>query len=375
MVAVVVLLATACGSGTHTAAVTPTATPTPSPTPHQTYVVLLQGDPRFPTHIAIVDMSGTVVAGADFDAGSAPLICDAVYVRPPIARIVDGVVYFVDHSGVIRRLDQTGKTAEVMRLPITSSQQQPYFAVSPDGSKVMASIVKVPSVNSNATSLTDCPGADRSQGVENYIGDAGAVPRTLGPGDFTEMPPMATVVAGWDATGPLGTTHTYTGVQNGVPFDHFAGVNLVRLDPTTGAAVGAPLGGTDCRPLDRLVDGTLLCLLPNYDLAVRKPDGSTIWTVKPPQYTAFTPALAPDADHIAVEGAILGPGGTVASGPRVVAPTGPPLFVPFGWIDANTLVGGDANKPTALFLIKTSSPGTAIPFPAAGSFVGVLPGS
>jgi hypothetical protein len=366
--AVILLLAAACGPSTPTAAGTPVATP--SPTPHQTYLVLLRGTP-FPTHVAIVDMSGHEVAGADF-AGGGPRICDAFYVRPPIARIVDGAVYFVDHSGVIRRLDATGATTVVMRLPIKSSQQQPYFAVSPDSSKVMASIVKVPGVNPNATGLSDCLGADTSQGVENFIGDAGSTPRSLGPGDYNATTGQATVVAGWDATGPLGTTHTYISAQNPGPWDRFAGQNLVRLDPATGAAIGAPLGGADCRPVDLLVGGTLLCLLANERLAVRKPDGSTIWSATPPTHNcSYTPAVAPDAAHIGVEGAILSRDGTVAPAPRLA--TGCRVILPFGWIDTGTMVGGDPGPPTAWFLVKASSPGAATPFPVAGRFVGVVP--
>jgi hypothetical protein len=118
---------------------------------------------------------------------------------------------------------------------------------------------------------------------------------------------------------------------------------------------------------DFVVEGTLLCgvrsqpgyiLMPNEALAVRNPDGSTIWSVTPPaQNCPFTPALAPDAAHLAVEGTILGRDGTVTSAPPLVAPTGCRVIIP----------------PTSLFLVKTSSPGASTRFPVAGTFVGVLP--
>jgi hypothetical protein len=333
-------------------------------------LVLLQGDP-FPNRIAIVDLHGNEVASTSFAYGKPPLICGAGYLQPPVVRVVGHLVYFVDGTGTIRDLDLSGKLNEITQLPLTSSQQQPYFAVSPDGNALLANVVKLRGVNPNSSSPGDCAGPDSSQGIEDYSASPGSSPRDLGPGDFGTFSP--TVVAGWDKSGPLGTTQTAIGFQNPGSTFRFAGEYLVRVDPNSGAATGAPLGGSDCRPVDFTDNGTVLCYLQSGALSVRASNGNVIWSVNAPAGTTWwpTPLLSVGAQRIALGTRIISRDGSSVSMPGFNPAPSAAGVEPRAWLDDETLVVADANKESQLYLLQAPY-STSEAFLTQGRLAGVI---
>lgn len=94
--------------------------------------------------IAIANSQGYAVARASFSPRSVPQQFDAATVMQPEAYVAAGAVYYADGSGVVRRLDPTGKVASVATFPLMSPEQELSFAVSPDGSQLMAARLNFP---------------------------------------------------------------------------------------------------------------------------------------------------------------------------------------------------------------------------------------
>ena len=375
-------LLSGCSSVSAPAQPSSQASSTPEPTARAALprlLVLLQGSDT-QRHLALVDLQGHEVAGADFVPDLPPLVCGAGWIQPPTIRIVGQVVYFIDRTGTIRSLDRSGATAKIGQLPVTDRQMQPYFAVSPDGHKVLATVVTWTAVNPAARGPEDCGLPGSVPQVETFSVDAGGTTRSLSRAPLTS-PFKPTVVAGWDQTGPIATAETEIGHQTITPSDVFSGARLVRVDPDTGAPTATSVGGPDCKPLDVTSDWHFLCssVADWSALSVRIEDGTVLWSQHTPRCcsVAFTPRLAPDADHVALEGLIIARGGTIASLPRLNA-AGQGLlgtFVPVGWIDSQTVIGGEATQPDSLQLVSLTDLSRRTDFPLKGRFVGLLSGS
>ena len=353
----------------------PTADAT-APAPLPRLIVMLQSLGE-QSHLALVDLQGHEVAGADFLPDLPPRLCGAGWIQPPSIRIVGQVVYFIDRTGTIRSLDRSGVSARIGQVPVTDRQVQPYFAVSPDGRRILATLVTWTAVNPAATSPENCSLPGSAPQVETFLVEAGGASRSLGRAVLTS-PFRPTVVAGWDQTGPIATAETDIGHQAITPTDVFSGARLVRIDPDTGVPTGTSVGGSDCKPLDVTSDWRVLCATTAdwSALSVRQADGTVLWSQHSPPCcpVSFTPRLAPDAEHVAVEGLIIARGGTIASLPRldVQAHLG---IVPFGWIDTQTVIGGEANHADSLQLVSLSDLTRPRNFPVKGTYVGLLAGS
>lgn len=376
-----------------------TATPAPSASSpaHEVLFAASLGEPcslNCTTTVAIVGLDGHIHAQASFTPPPRPAIgCEGSFVTTT-AQVAAGSVYYLDSSGAVHRLRASGDNQLVVKLPILTSQQLTWFAVSPDGTKVIASVVAWPPLVS--------PPIDPSQGCPQHV-----------PGDVREELDLATVggptttiwaktlsggvkgppaallaVAGWDGIGPVATTDTYMAyigfVEGTVWLGHAAHLN------SQGQA-GAAIGGPDCMPaFGDLADGRLVCYDPKHP-TVRDASGNILWSLKPldpnDSYTYGAIALSPDASRVAFilnstccytfDSSVIRSRDGVRIG--LVAP-----FEPQGWIDTATVIGQKGHVmstcsgcppnfvPDDMALIRVANPTNVIDLGFKGSFLGVV---
>jgi hypothetical protein len=340
--------------------------------------------------VAIVGLDGRIHAQASFTPPTPPAIgCEGGFIVAP-AQVAAGGVYYLDSSGAVHRLSASGDNYLVTKLPILTSQQITWFAVSPDGTKVIASVVAWPPLVS--------PPIDPSQGCPQHV-----------PGEVREELVLATVggstttiwaktlsggtaglvaVAGWDDTGPVATIDTHIAYIGYVEGTVWLGP-AAHLD-SQGQA-GRVIGGPDCNPgFGDLADGRLVCYDPKHP-TVRDASGQTLWSLKPldptDSFTYGRIALSRDASRVAFnldrsccyffdssviqsrDGVRIGLGAT---------------FQPQGWLDAATVVGQKGGvKPTCagcppnfvpddMALIRVANRTNVIDLGFKGSFLGVV---
>jgi len=58
-----------------------------------------------------------------------------------MAQVAAGSVFYLDSGSAVHRLSASGDNQVVAKFPILTTQQLTWFAVSPDGTKVIASVV------------------------------------------------------------------------------------------------------------------------------------------------------------------------------------------------------------------------------------------
>jgi hypothetical protein len=344
--------------------------------------------------IAIVGLDGRIHAQAKFAPPVMPAIgCEGNFVAAPV-QVAARSVYYLDSSSTLHRLSVTGDNRIVAKFSVLTSQQITWFAVSPDGTKVIASIIAWPPLVS--------PTIDPAQGCPQHV-----------PGDVREELELATVggstttiwtktlsggvngppatllaVAGWDGIGPVATTDT-----------HMAYIGYVEGTVWLGPAahldlqgqVGGAIGGPDCNPaFGDLPDGRLVCYDPKHP-TVRDANGHTLWSLKPldpnDNFTYGEIALSPDASRVAFnldstccyvfdssvirsrDGIRIGLGAT---------------FQPEGWLDTTTVIGqkGTVNPTCSgcppsfvtngLALIRVTNPTNIIDLGLQGTFFGLV---
>jgi len=378
-----------------------TATPTASASSsaHEVLFAASLGEPciNCTSTVAIVGLDGHIRAQASFTPPPRPAIgCEGSFVTAP-AQVAAGSIYYLDSSAAVHRLNASGDNQIVAKLPILTSQQLTWFAVSPDGTKVIASVVAWPPLVS--------PPIDPSQGCPQHV--AGDVREeldlaTVGGSTTTiwaktlsggvKGPPAALLaVAGWDNGGPVATTDTYVAYIGYVEGTIWLGP-AAHLNAQGQA--GSAIGGPDCKPgFGDLPDGRLVCYDPKHP-TVRDASGQTLWSLKPldpkDSFTYGQIALSPDASRVAFsldstccyvfdssvirsrDGVRIGLGST---------------FQPQGWLDTATVVGQKGTvKPTCsgcppnfvpddLALIRLANPGSIIDLGFRGSFLGLVRGS
>lgn len=293
-----------------------------------------------PDTIALAKADGYAVAKTTFAQRSAgPTVPMAAVVGPPPAVVANGAVYYLDGFGVIRRLDRSGAIREVANFPLTPDQNLS-FAVSPDGSTVIAARLTFPHVEMlPSPSPSGMPfSTSGNWSLEILKAHAGGSLTILhrweapqngypdGPGSFTNI-----VVVGWDAGGPIANIGSAVAVQNGVVSQRFFGGYLARLDASgnPGARI-SPAG--DCQPQSLPTAGRIVCLSSNWQtLTVQTSDGTALGTLHLYQPPAVGP-LSPDGTRLAVPGQIV----SVATGASVATPAS---FDPIVWLDEKTLIG------------------------------------
>ncbi len=146
------LLLSSCGPTTSAQhAANPTgqasASPARSAAPGELLFAVSQGgacQTSCPSTVAIVGVDGRTRAKTTFMPPMLPSVgCEGGFVTSPV-QVAAGGVYYLDAAGAVRRLRSSGDIQVVARFPILTSQQVTWFAVSPDGTRFMASLVAFP---------------------------------------------------------------------------------------------------------------------------------------------------------------------------------------------------------------------------------------
>jgi hypothetical protein len=369
----------------------PSPTPSPAPSPSSTPagppafavlsqpVQLGQGGQAGQATVSIADPTGRVLASAKFDPPQHPMLGNVADVLQPPVRVAAGAVFYADGHGVVRRLGRDGSVTTVATFPATGSQQELSFAVSLDGRQLMASVLTTPPLHvPPPANVGDPVFADNGHwSLELFTADAGQPAVSTFKRDLGTQFPRPTVIAGWDAGGPLATLDTQLGTQQATASLRFAGDSLVHVGPD-GTHLDQVAGG--CRPLDEVADGTVLCLAgaPTWQYEIRRSSGELVWQhAVPGQLPAYT-YLSPDGAHVAVDNLVFGRDGrTVTLGPAPTPTQGIPRggLRAQGWLDDHTVVGalvqadGSAGK---VGVVDLGSPGQVRQLPLDGQFVAML---
>ena len=336
--------------------------------------------------VAIAGIDGFAVARATFTPRHIPQIPMAGPVLYPEAYSAAGGVYFIDGAGVVRRLDPSGSTRKVTTFPLTSSQQGASFAVSPDGTHLIAAVLSYPTVApAPSTSAGAAPAApfitsgswmldlevatDGGASTVVHHWQSGA---TDYPGSSSGFRNLA--IVGWDATGPIGMIDGYNGAQQTLfEGQRWAGGHIIRLglDGTLGAT---PLSA-DCNPVALGDAGRVVCLLPGAGahtglLQVASLDGRVLWTAIPPtpgsqsgQSGGFT--LSPDGTRIAMDEALVPQHGVNVSLPN--------SFMTRGWLNTDTLIGMiQGSEPMTIGILRLSAATSIENWGFSGQFAGLV---
>ena len=287
--------------------------------------------------VAIAGLDGFARARATFKPRQVPAIPGGgTALMPPPAVVAAGAVYYADAEGKIRRLTRSGGVEEVTTFP-TAKGQEVWFAVSPDGKHLAATVLTVPAT------------ATGHWAADLETADAGGAATTVRHEDLGTSIPRPDLVVGWDQGGPVVALNSTVVAVKGatVRYRPYRGSAVAHLDAAGNH--GPALGGASCDPWYSEPAGTILCAAARP--SVRDPQGNVIWTAPPGAYVLQGHALSPDSRHLAAQPVLITDAGWAEKLPEG--------FVPEAWLDAEILAGqagggrgdaayvvvGDAIKP------------------------------
>jgi hypothetical protein len=313
--------------------------------------------------VAVVGLDGYARARATFQPRAIPDVGRANPVLQPEARVTAGAVYYADALGVVRRLAVGGgEPRTVATFPITSDQQSLAFAVSPDGTRLMATVLTAsPVVGADAPTPTpwhvdvEAAGAGGPtvtvRSIDLPVTEPGTAPRALR-------------MVGWDATGAVALSDGLGAEQQ----DESGGLWQGHPAHIDGHGLaGPPLGGPTCGISYEEPDGTLLCAdVQGTSTTLRRPNGSAVHRL---DHTGAGPHLSPDGGRLAYT--VAGGLSAVQSldGRTVALAAG---FTPSGWLNDGLLIGN--TRGDELAYVALSAPGRAVDIGFGGSFVGAVQG-
>jgi hypothetical protein len=384
-VAAAMLTVVACGNspGSSTKPSSAPATPAPSSSAggagNAPLFAVLEpgGDPTQmrDTAVAIVRTNGIAAAKARFDPRTLPTVGNALLLNQPEARVAAGKVYFVDGTGAVRSLAPDGTVASVTTLPLTSPQQMLSFAVSPDGSQILATVFGFPPVHVPPPhAATDPPFGPGDFTLQELSAKPGGSPTTLARRSWpqsTGLPRDALSMAGWSQAAPLATIDTALATNGGSLGRHLFG-HVAELDAV--GRPGPPLDGYGCDPWQVLPDETVLCDDDGQqrNFSVRAKDGTVRYRVQATGDTQYLDlALSPDGSRVAY---LPDPGNAQVSDSTGKIVQLPASFRPEGWLDPTTVVGvlQTAQGDGDMALVQLARPTRLQDLGFHGYFVGVL---
>jgi hypothetical protein len=372
----VVLILAACGNSSAPQA---QASPSPSPTPLPSASPSISPAAEFlfavveggslvsqPGTVAIVGLDGHARAKAQFQPRVGPVIPDAYTPLQGVAQVAGSGVYYIDGAGIVRVL-RVGSPAQVVaRFPLQPAQEDTWFAVSPDGSRVLAGILTFPALGPiiPGTSWNTLVGPTK---FDLETATAGGQSTNLVHWETSiRFPeggngPTAIFPVGWTAVGSVAMLPQYLSSQNIWP-----GGPLYLIDDS-GKKLNQ-LGGSDCYSASITPNGFIPCTSATTSLVtVRDQAGKVVWTTHVDGSTAWYVRISPDGHAILNDSQVE----TLAHG-MVPMPSG---FRVQGWLDTNTVVGrvqqqnGDEGD---LLWISLSNPSTLHDLGFKGDFVATL---
>lgn len=348
-VAAIAVLLAGCGHVPSGVASTPTGTPSAAPTPSIAppvagllFAVVEGGYPppnvSEPGTVAIVGLDGYAKAKATFQPRVGPVIADAYTPLQGVAQVVGSSVYYIDGAGTVRVLRVGSQPQVVARFPLQPAQEDVWFAVSPDGSRVLAGILTFPALGP----LLPGTGWHTPVGPSKFdleTAPAGGQTKTL---VHLEVPqgsnvPTPTFPVGWTVAGPVAMVPLYVTSQNIWP-----GGPLYLIDDS--GKKTTKLGGSDCNSASITPNGLIPCVSSTGvgAVSVRDTTGKILWTTHASGSDPLSLYLSPDGQAIS-EGEQNSSDLTtwwtpieMHSGATVQLPK---MFVVEGWLDSNTVVG------------------------------------
>ncbi|HEX3604615.1 MAG TPA: hypothetical protein VH134_01745 [Candidatus Dormibacteraeota bacterium] len=305
------------------------ATAAPAPA----HIAVLQ-----PGGLAFVDRYGRPEARATFG----PL--------PAEPQVAAGAVYVLDAGGAVRRLSPAGGGAEVVAtFPTAPRAAAAAFAVSPDGGRVIASLLGA---------------AGHPRYVDLELGVAGGPATLLRRIPVARGATTAPRVVGWDGAGPVVLPDAAISAAPAVPGALWGG-HPVHAD--LHGRLGPPLGDGTCSVSREQPEGDLICVAPvgsgMYAAGVYS-EGELLHRFAP---VGADPLLAPGEERIAFAGdagrtTVEGVDGHLTLLPAAAG-------VPVGWLDAGTVIGSRAGRLTSS---PVSPAGPVADLAVAGEVVGVI---
>jgi hypothetical protein len=324
---------------------TPSAAPTPSIAPPAAgflFAVVEGGYPppnvSEPGTVAIVGLDGYAKAKATFQPRVGPVIADAYTPLQGVAQVVGSSVYYLDGAGTVRVLRVGSQPQVVARFPLQPAQEDVWFAVSPDGSRVLAGILTFPALGP----LIPGTGWHTSVGPSKFdleTAPAGGQTKTL---VHLEVPqgsnvPTPTFPVGWTVAGPAAMVPLYVTSQNIWP-----GGPLYVIDDS--GKKTTRLGGSDCNSASITPNGLIPCVSSTGVgvVSVRDTTGKVLWVTHASGFDLTSVHISPDGEAISDGNEVSTDGVTwsmaieMHSGRSVELPK---MFFVEGWLDSNTVVG------------------------------------
>lgn len=293
--------------------------------------------------IAILGLDGHVRAKVQFKPmPTVALGCGEGGYVPAAVITAAGAVYYLSADGVIRRLTAGGRVTDVARLPILTDSQVSWFAVSPDGKAIMATIIAFPPVIPSQSCIQRQPGPTQIEVLKSATTGSFTVLKS-DQQDTTKSPPQGVLtVIGWDGAGVIANTSpAWYGI--GSPPGQIWGDTALRLDEHGNP--GMPIGGTGCQPIYGMsANGDVLCF-DRLQPTVKDGAGNLLWKLKALSDSDGVSygdvRLSPDATHVAF--ALYNDNFTYNSavirgrdGTRIGLSV---PFAPEGWLDNDTVIG------------------------------------
>jgi hypothetical protein len=279
-----------------------------------------------PGTVAIVGLDGRARATANFQARVGPVIPDAYTPLQGVAQVTGSGVYYIDGGGVVRELRVGSEPRVIARFALQPTQEDAWFSVSPDGTRVLAGIVTFPALGPiiPGTSWNSLVGPTK---FDLETGSAGGQSKVLA---HLESPqgdngPPSIFPIRWTSVGSVGVVPQYLTSQN-----IWRGGRLYLIDD-----LGKPtqqLGGSDCYSASITSTGFIPCATDTTEaVSVRDQAGKVVWTTHVEAFTAWKVRVSQDGQAILNDSQV-----ETHTGGIVPMPEG---FKLQGWLDANTVVG------------------------------------
>ena len=279
--------------------------------------------------MAIVGMDGGTRAKATFQPRVLPGIPDVAIPMKGPAQVVGSGVFYMDGVGQIRVLRPDNQPQPVATVTIQPTQEEPWFAVSPDGSRVIVGILTFPALRPPppGSPFASLVGPWKFDLEVSAVGgsitvlqhqETSASPDSPG----RQLKPVFPI--GWTPAGPVAMLPSAIGTQQG-----WSGGALYVLD--SAGKTTQQLGGSDCSGVSVNRAGFIPCLSSSGKVEVRDSYGDVIWTPHVDGIHVLSLYLSPDGQGISdghlVETRLLG------------MITMAPEFLVQGWLDNNTVIG------------------------------------
>jgi hypothetical protein len=364
------LVLVACGGS----GIRPTPTPTAPPSqPGEPLLAVLQhyDNSAQGAAVALVGLDGTVRARATFLPRQKPYVGNVAVMLQSEAQVGRAGVYYADGNGVVRLLERSGRVTTVATFAMTPVQHELWYAVSPDGTRLLAGLLSVPAVVPGS-SFPTLSGTWKFDLISTTAGGASTVLQHVESATGPDSPGPAAIVpifpVGWTDAGPVAMVGAPLATQ-----DRWTGGPLFTID-----AAGKPaarVGGNDATSATILPSGLLPAVTGPIGqpakVTIRDAAGAIQWTPAVDGGNALNLKLSPAGDAVTD-----GLHAVTRQGPFAV----PEGFLAAGWIDSATLVGSphaDGNDVSRDIWYVTNQNGAAVVhhLGVVGEFDGVVPGT